>query len=106
MAIYRFNIRKHIRDDMYKSEFVDVELSDSEYRNINNDTEKYAKTSALISNKLGEQVQANGFPTIVTLSIQTAKKQKGNRKSFWKPWWAIPFKLIWLIIKMPLKLFS
>lgn len=62
MAIYSFNVRKHIRDDMYKSEFIELELTDSEYRNLNNDDGKYSKTSAFLSARLGEKVQANGFP--------------------------------------------
>jgi len=34
--------------------------------------------------------------------IHRQKKEKQtdeSEKSFWHPWWAIPFKLIWLIVK-------
>jgi hypothetical protein len=53
MATYRFQVKKHIRDDMYKTEAVELELSDSEYRNIKSDDGKYSKGSALLSSKLG-----------------------------------------------------
>ena len=108
MAIYSFNVRKHIRDDMYNSQFVEVELSDQEYRDINNDDEKYSKTSALVSRKLGENLQAQGFPSKINTGNTNASKEKQGKekkKSFWKPWWAIPFKFIWWLIKLPFKLF-
>lgn len=110
MSIYSFSITKHIRDDMYKTEFIDLEVSDEEYRNINNDDGNYSKTSALASRKLGEKVKANGFPTkINTISRKESRSKKStnkssNKKSFWKPLWAIPFKFIWLLIKLPFKL--
>ena len=62
MAQYRFQVRKHIRDDMYKTETVELELSDSEYKNIKSDDSKYSKGSALLSSKLGEKVESQGFP--------------------------------------------
>jgi len=110
MAIYSFSITKHIRDDMYKTESIDLELSDEEYRSINNDDEKYSKTSALASRKLGDKVQANGFPSkLNTISVKESGSKKGvkkssTKKSFWKPLWAIPFKFIWWLIKLPFKL--
>ena len=68
MATYRFQVRKHIRDDMYKTESVEVELTDSEYRNIKSDDGKYSKASTLLSSKLGVKVQALGFPTEIKAS--------------------------------------
>ncbi len=110
MAIYSFSITKHIRDDMYNTEFIDLELSDEEYRSINNDDEKYSKTSALASRKLGDKVQANGFPSkLNTIRAKESGSKRGvkkssTKKSFWKPLWAIPFKFIWWLIKLPFKL--
>jgi hypothetical protein len=110
MAIYIFSVTKHIRDDMYKTESIDLELSDEEYRNINNDDEKYSKTSALASRKLGEKVQANAFPTKINTTNTKERgnkksiKKSSNKKSFWKPIWAIPFKFIWWLIKLPFKM--
>ena len=109
MPIYHFNITKHVRDDMYETEFIDLELSEEEYRNINNDDENYSKVSALVSSKLGKKVKANGFPTksnIVSNKERIKKKdikKTAYKKSFWKPVWAIPFKFIWWIIKLPFK---
>lgn len=109
MATYRFSIRKHIRDDMYSSEYVNVELTDKEASSINNDDSKYSKCSALVSSKLGYKVEAQGFPSKVesyanSKNKSSKGKEKTSKKSFFKPWWAIPFKLIWLIIKLPFKL--
>lgn len=72
MATYRFQVRKHIRDNMYKTETIEVELSDSEYKNIKSDDSKYSKASALLSSKLGESVQSMGFPT----EIKSSKGKK------------------------------
>lgn len=106
MAIYSFNIRRQIRDDMYKSETIELELSETEARNLNNDNSKYSKTSAFLSAKLGEQVQANGLPRKKSAekSKKETKDEKPKRKSFWRPLWAVPFKLIWWLIKLPFKL--
>ena len=111
MATYQFRIRKHVRDDMYKSESVEVELTDNEARSINNDDSKYLKCSALVSSKLGYNVEAQGFPTKVekqkSIEKKSAKKEENKtskKKSFFKPLWAIPFKLVWWIIKLPFKL--
>jgi hypothetical protein len=27
------------------------------------------------------------------------KAERGDKKSFWSPWWAIPFKLVWALVK-------
>lgn len=112
METYRFRIRKHVRDDMYESESVEVELTDNEARSINNDDDKYSKCSALVSSKLGYKVEAQSFPSKVekqkTVDKKSAKKEKKEttkkKKSFFKPLWAIPFKLVWWIIKLPFKL--
>jgi hypothetical protein len=100
MATYRFQIRKYIRDDMYKQEFVDIELTDKEYQSITSDDGNYSKTSSLASSKIGENVKVLGFPSKVNSNLSTKEKSKTNGKSFWKPFWAIPFKLVWLVIKM------
>ena len=109
MATYQFRIRKHIRGDMYSNESVEVELTDNEARSINNDDSKYSKCSVLVSSKLGYKVEAQGFPSKVekqkSFDEKSAKKETSGKKSFFKPWWAIPFKLIWWIIKLPFKLF-
>lgn len=108
MATYRFRIRKHVRDDMYKNESVEVELTDNEVRSINNDDSKYSKCSALVSSKLGITVEAEGFPSKVekqkSVEKKSSKKETTKKKSFLKPLWAIPFKLVWWIIKLPFKL--
>jgi hypothetical protein len=98
MATYRFQVRKHIRDDMYKTETIEVELSDSEYKNIKSDDSKYSKGSALLSSKLGESVQSMGFPTEIKSSKGKSNeegKAKKKKSSLWRPLWAMPFKLIW-----------
>ena len=103
MAQYKFTIRKHVRDDMFKTESVVIELSDAEYKSISSDNGQYAKGSALVSSKLGEQVMTTGFPTIVNSpKSEDVKGTKGNDKkkksSLWKPIWAFPFKLIWRLV--------
>lgn len=111
METYRFRIRKHVRDDMYESESVEVELTDNEARSINNDDDKYSKCSVLVSSKLGYKVEAQSFPskvekqkTVEQKSEKKEKKETTKKKSFFKPLWAIPFKLVWWIIKLPFKL--
>lgn len=96
---------------MYESESVEVELTDNEARSINNDDSKYSKCSALVSSKLGISVEAQGFPSKVEKqklvekkSAKKEKKETTKKKSFFKPLWAIPFKLVWWIIKLPFKL--
>jgi len=101
MATYRFQVKKHIRDDMYKTETVEVELTDTEYTNIKSDDGKYTKGSALLSSKLGESVQTLGFPTEIKSSKvkdNNDGKSKSKKSSLWKPLWALPFKLIWRLI--------
>lgn len=101
MAIYRFQVKKHIRDDIYKTESVEVELTDSEYKNIKSDDSKYSKASALLSSKLGENVQSLGFPTEIKASRGKSKddgETKKKKSSLWRPLWAFPFKLIWRLI--------
>jgi hypothetical protein len=103
MAKYKFQYREHIKDDMYKTESAEVELTDSEKNSINSDDEKYSKTSSLLSSKLGKNVQALYFPSEIKDSNRKVKKEvKSNtpKKSFWRPIWAIPFKLIWRLVKM------
>ena len=104
MTTYRFQIKKHIKDDMYKTEFIEIELSESEYRNIKSDVLKdghYVKASSLLSSKLGENVQSLGFPTEIKASNAKGnddEKSKSKKSSLWKPLWAFPFKLIWRFI--------
>ena len=107
MAIYSFSIRRHIRDDMYKNETIEVELTDAEAKSLNNDDGKYSKTSKFLSKKLGENVQSNGLLRKAgseNTSKKESEKEKSNKKSIWKPWWAIPFKILWWLIKLPFKL--
>jgi len=86
---------------MYKTEAVEVELSDSEYRNIKSDDGKYSKASSLLSSKLGENVQSLGFPTEIKSDkekVNKEEKSKSKKSSLWRPLWALPFKLIWRLI--------
>ena len=103
MAKYKFQIRKHLRDDMYKTETIELELTDSEYNTISTDDNKYSKGSALVSSKIGEKVESLGFPIKINEEKNnSSKKDKNNdvkKSSLWKPIWAMPFKLIWRIIK-------
>lgn len=108
MVTYSFRVREHIRDDMYRNYFVEVELTDEEARRINNDDSKYSKCSALISAKLGLKLEAQGFPQKVEsqkiIQKNSDKKQITKEGSFFRPIWAIPFKLVWWIVKLPFKL--
>jgi hypothetical protein len=101
MATYRFQIKKHVRDDMYNNESVEIELSESEYRSIKSDDSKYSKGSTLLSSKLGGNVQSLGFPTEVKNSKgkEKAKGQTTKKSSLFKPLWQLPFKLFWRGIK-------
>ena len=78
MALYSFNIRKHIRDDMYKNETIELELSDSEIIKLNNDDGKYSKNSAFLSAKLGEKVEVNGLPKKICQKIKKMRNQIKN----------------------------
>lgn len=62
MALYHFRIEEHIRDDMYKSYFVDIELTDLEFDHIRSDDSRYSRASALVSSKLGFKVRVLQFP--------------------------------------------
>ena len=108
MATYSFGVREHIRDDMYRDYSVDVELTDEEVRRINNDDSEYSKCSALISSKLGLRLKAQGFPQKVEsqkiIQKNSGKKRVAKEGSFFRPIWAIPFKLVWWIVKLPFKL--
>jgi len=127
MAIYRFQVKKHIRDDMYQNESIEIELSDSEYNSIKSDDNNYSKGSSFLTSKLGKKVKSMGFPTEIksskmsTLlstklgesvkSVGSMKEKESSKKkskedeksqskksSLWRPLWAMPFKLIWRII--------
>lgn len=101
MATYRFQVKKHVRDDMYKNETVEIELSDSEYRNIKADDSRYSKGSALLSLKLGQEVEVLGFPEKLNDKKSKSKHGDGHGKkksSLWKPLWAMPFKFFWRLL--------
>jgi hypothetical protein len=101
MAKYRFQIKEHQRDDMYKTDFVEIELSDNEYNSIKSDDSKYSKGSILVSSKIGRNVSSLGFPSRISEKKEKTSKAKTNSKSsLFKPLWAFPFKLIWRLIKL------
>lgn len=102
MAKFRFQIKKHMRDDMYKTEFVEVDLTDEEYKTIKSDDGKYSKASSLLSSKLGGNVQSLGLPSEIRGGNENKKdksKSSKSKSSLWKPIWAMPFKLIWRLIR-------
>ncbi len=107
MSTYRFQIRKHVRDDMWKNESIELELSDSEIKNLTkSDDSKYSGVSSFLSSKLGGNVQALGFPVEVKSSSKKDKSSQSKtapKTSLFKPLWAFPFKLIWRIIKFILR---
>lgn len=101
MAKYRFKIREHQRDNMYKTDFVEIELSDAEYSSIKSDDNAYSKGSSLVSSKIGRNVASQGFPSKISEKKEKTSKTKTNSKSsLFKPFWAFPFKLIWRLIKL------
>jgi hypothetical protein len=103
MAKYRFQIKEHQRDDMYKTDFVEIELSDNEYNSIKSDDNKYSKGSSLVSSKIGRNVSSLGFPSKISEKKEKNNKTKStNNSSLFKPLWALPFKLVWRLIKLVL----
>ena len=100
MANYHFKVREYI-NGQYKNYTEDVELTDTEYRNIKSDDSKYSKCSELLSSKLGRKVESSGFPTEIKSSNGNGNdegKSKSKKSSLWRPLWALPFKLIWRLI--------
>ena len=111
MAKYRYKVERKSNGSMTQQniqEFVDVELSVIESKLIKADDRKYTKNSALVSSKLGYPVIVLQFPELIKENIkqdkegQTTDTSRKSNKSFWKPIWAIPFKLIWRLIKLVL----
>jgi len=109
MKKYRFQIRKQTGDKQFKTETVEINLTEDEYNSIRSDSSDYKNGSALVSSKLKEKVKTLGFP----IEIKTTDNNKPENKvtksndkktSLWKPIWALPFKLTWRIIKMIWKL--
>lgn len=101
MAKYRFQIKEHQRDDMYKTDFVEIDLSDNEYNSIKSDDSKYSKGSNLVSSKIGRNVSTLGFPSKILEKREKTKNTKSsNKSSLFKPIWALPFKLIWRLFKL------
>ena len=104
MKTYKFQIRKELSNGSFKTESIQLDLSDDQYNSIKSDNETYDKGSALVSSLLGEKVHTLGFPTQVNITSKSNVKenidnQKAPKSSLWKPLWALPFKLIWRILK-------